>query len=82
MKLINKLKRIYYKIKNNDPLFNCEYHQQHFCVHVDGPLCDFQNCNIRFNHIGEDFVYCQNCVYFDECCSTKFGLGCFNGKKL
>lgn len=80
MKLFNKLKRIYYKIKNSDPLHNCEYHKQHCCVLVDGPYCTFPDCSIRFDYIGKDFVYCPNCVYFDDCCSLRFGLGCFKGK--
>lgn len=81
MKLFNKLKRIYYRIKNHDPLFNCEYHKKHWCVFVDGPYCHFPDCDIRFDYIGKEFVYCPNCAYFDDCCSPKFGLGCFKGEK-
>ena len=80
--IIKRIKRFFFRHKNNDPLFNCEYHKQHGCVHVDGPLCDFPNCDIRLEHVGKDFVYCPNCVYFDDCCSPKFGLGCFKGNKF
>ena len=79
--IIKRIKKFFFKLKNNDPLFNCEYHKQCGCVHVDGPLCDFPNCDIRLAHIGNDFVYCSKCVYFGNCCLNKFGLvGCYNGK--
>lgn len=80
--IIKRIKRFFFRFKNNDPLFNCEYHKQHGCVHVDGPLCDFPNCDIRLEYMGKDFVYCLDCVYFDDCCSPKFGLGCFKGKNI
>lgn len=80
--IIKRIKRFFFKLKNNDPLSKCEYHKQHKCVHVDGPLCDFPNCDIRFEHMRNDFVYCPDCIYFDDCISGHFGLGCYNGKKL
>lgn len=81
-KIINKIKRFYYRIINRDPLKKCTFHKEIGCSHVDGPLCDFPNCDIRLEHEGKDFVYCPNCVYFDDCCSSKFGLGCFKGKNI
>ena len=29
-----------------DPVYNCPYHKKHGCSHVDGLLCDMNNCNI------------------------------------
>ena len=81
MGIFNKLKRIYYRIKNSDPLHNCEYCKDNWCNMVDGPFCTFPNCTIRFDYIGKEFVFCPDCVEFDDCLSGKFGLGCYNGKK-
>ena len=81
MKLFNKLKRIYYRIKNSDPLHNCEYCKDKWCNMVDGPYCTFPDCTIRFDHIGKEFVFCPDCKFFDDCCSGKFGLGCHKGEK-
>lgn len=80
--IIKRIKRFFFRLKNNDPLFNCEYHKQCGCVHVDGPLCDFPNCDIRLEHIEKDFVFCPDCIEYDDCISGHFGLGCYKGKKL
>ena len=79
--MLNKLKRIYYIIKNSDPLHNCEYCKENWCNMVDGPYCDFPYCNIRLKHLGKEFVFCPDCNFFDDCCSPKFGLGCYIGEK-
>lgn len=81
MGIFNKFKRIYYRIKNSDPLHNCEYCKDNWCNMVDGPFCTFPNCNVRFDYLGKEFVFCPDCVEFDDCLSGKFGLGCYNGKK-
>lgn len=81
MGIFKRLKRIYYKLKNSDPLHNCEYCNDNWCNMVDGPFCTFPNCSIRFDYLGKEFVFCPKCVEFDDCISGKFGLGCYLGKK-
>lgn len=51
VKLIIKLKRLYYKIKmyfqsnRKDPVKNCSYYKNKGCVHVDGYLCPCEEMN-------------------------------------
>lgn len=73
------IKKIYYKIKNKKAIVGCEYYKDCSCNLIYTKYCNFPNCNIRFDYIGKEFVYCPNCKYFDDCCSGKFGLGCYKG---
>ena len=82
MNILNKIKRFYYKWKNNDPLFKCKLYKEEGCVHVDGPLCDHPNCSMANEYLGDNWVSCVNCKFQDECCSKQFGLGCYNGEKI
>lgn len=81
MNILNKLKRFYYKWKNNDPLYKCKLHKEKGCVHVDGPLCDHPNCSIAIEYLGDNWVSCVDCKFQDLCSSKQFGLGCYNGEK-
>lgn len=42
-KIFNNLKE---KLIKNDPFYKCEVYRNEFCCHVDGPLCDYPNCDI------------------------------------
>lgn len=82
-RIINKIKRFYYRIINRDPLFKCTFHKELGCSHVDGPLCNFPSCAIyrkHENYKDSNFVSCVACEYQEECCSKQFGLGCNKGK--
>lgn len=81
-KIIKKIKRCFFKFKNNDPLYKCPVYKDKGCCHVDGPLCDFPHCNIVHEYLNDKFVFCPDCVNFDDCISGHFGFGCYNGKKL
>lgn len=80
MNLIKKLKRFFYKLKNNDPVYKCPIYKKEGCSHVDGLLCYFPNCNVVQQHLGDKWVCCVNCKYQDECCSKQFGFGCYDGE--
>lgn len=82
MNILNKLKRFYYKWKNNDPLFKCKLHKEEGCVHVDGPLCDHPNCSMANEYLGDNWVSCVDCKFQNECCNKQFGLGCYDGRKI
>jgi hypothetical protein len=82
-RIINKIKKCYYRIINRDPLKKCPFYKEFGCSHVDGMLCDFPSCDIyRGYREREDsnFVSCVSCVFQQECCSKQFGLGCDKGK--
>lgn len=80
---INKLKRLYYRIVNSDPL-KCEYHKDNFCNMVDGFYCTFPHCRIREEYLKKEpnFVSCVNCEYNDSCHSKQYGLGCNAGQNI
>ena len=48
---------------------------------VDGPYCNFPNCNIRLKYLGDNFISCSDCTKNDYCTDTNYGKGCFNGNK-
>lgn len=81
MGIFNELKRMYLRYKNSDPYYSCEYFNKEGCNMVDGLYCNFPNCNIRLKYLGNDFVFCPDCVEYDDCLSGKFGIGCYIGKK-
>jgi hypothetical protein len=80
--IIKRIKRFFFRLKNRDPYYSCPVWKSEGCSHVDGLTCDFPNCVIMREYMGHDFVFCRDCKFFDDCCSNKFGLGCYNGKKL
>ena len=43
MRIFDKLKRMYYRYKNNDPFYNCDCFKNESCYMVDGPFVIFQN---------------------------------------
>ena len=81
MNIIKVLKRLYYRFRNNDPIWNCKVYKEEGCSFVDGILCDYPNCKLLCERLGHKFVSCVECVYQDECCNTQFGLGCYDGKE-
>lgn len=41
----------------DDPVFNCPVYREisnERCVHIDGPLCDFPNCEIIYTYNKEN----------------------------
>jgi hypothetical protein len=43
---MNFIKKIINKLRSTDPVYNCPVFLNEGCAHVDGPLCDYPNCNI------------------------------------
>ena len=84
-RMINKLKRLYFKIKNSDPVIKCDYYKEVGCSFVDGFGCDIKTCStnrIYKESKDKNFVSCINCAFQDECCSKQFGLGCSKGQNI
>lgn len=81
MKIFKKIKRLWYRWLNSDVVYECPVYREEGCSHVDGMLCDFPHCDIYHERMGNDFVGCAECVFLQECCSSKFGLGCYDGKE-
>lgn len=46
MNIIKRIKRIYRRIYNGDPVYNCPVYKNEGCAHVDGPCCAFSDCEI------------------------------------
>ena len=82
MGILKEIKQMYLRYKNSDPYYSCECFNKEGCSMVDGPYCKFPNCDIRLKHLGDDFVYCQNCKEYDDCTDTDYGKGCYKGKKV
>ena len=81
MNIFKKIKRLYYRWRNSDPVRYCPVFLKEGCSHVDGILCEFPRCEIYHRYMGHKFVSCISCKYIDECCSVQFGLGCYDGKE-
>ena len=81
MSFKKKLKRWYYRFRNNDPVRKCPVYLNEGCSHVDGPACPFPNCPVVSEYLGERFISCAECGYQDSCSSGQFGLGCYKGCK-
>ena len=80
MKIFKKIKRLWYRWRNSDPVHRCPVYKNDGCCHVDGPLCDFPRCSMYREYMGIKWVSCAECEYAGDCCSVKFGLGCYDGK--
>lgn len=76
--VIKRIKRFFFRLKNKDPFYRCPVWKNENCSHVDGLICDFPNCTTMREYIGHEFVFCSDCKFFNDCCSNKFGLGCYN----
>lgn len=81
MNIFKKIKRLWYRWLNSDPYYKCPVFLEDICPHVDGVLCYFPDCDIYHKRMGNDFVGCAGCVFQQECCSSQFGLGCYDGKE-
>lgn len=82
-RIVNKLKRLYWRWRNSDPVRKCPVYKNEGCSHVDGLLCNFPNCDIYHDYMGDKWTYCPDCQYIDNCGYTnKYGLGCYNGCKI
>ena len=82
MNIFKKIKRLYYRFRNSDPVKNCPVYHEQGCSHVDGMLCDFPDCRIYHEYMGHEWVGCASCEYNDSCGSHNYGLGCYEGKKI
>ena len=80
MNIIQKIKRLYYKFRNDDPVHKCPVYLKEGCSHVDGILCNYPNCSMVHNALGDKWISCVECEHQDLCCSKNFGLGCYEGK--
>lgn len=40
----------YREARDNDPVKRCKLYKDQGCSHVDGPECDFANCNMRLEY--------------------------------
>lgn len=78
---IKFIKRIYYRIKNLDPVLKCPVYKKEGCSHVDGPYCDFPDCPILHEYMGDKWVFCIECVDEPDCIHGGYGFGCYNGKR-
>lgn len=79
MNIIKRIKRLWYRLCNSDPVYNCPVYKNEGCAHVDGPLCVPSDCDIVHKYLGHGFVGCAACEFNDECYSKHYGLGCYNG---
>ena len=85
MRIINRLKRWYWRWRNSDPIKNCPVYKNEGCSHVDGLLCDFPTCDIYHDYMGKNWLFCPDCELFhtDNCGNAnKYGLGCYDGNKI
>ena len=46
MGIFDELKRMYYRYKNNDPFYNCDYFKNESCGMIDDSYCNISNCKI------------------------------------
>lgn len=74
-------KRLYYKLRNSDPVRSCPVYKNDVCAFVDSPYCDVKNCKSLKSYMGDKWVGCASCLFQDACSSKNFGLGCSEGVK-
>lgn len=79
MNIIKRIKRVWYRLCNSDPVYNCPVYKNEGCAYVDGPLCVPSDCEIVHKYLGHRWIGCVACQFNDECCSKHYGLGCYNG---
>lgn len=80
MDIVKKIKRLWYRWRNSDPIRKCPVYKAEGCAHVDGVCCPFPDCSIVHRYLGHKWVSCGVCQYQDVCCSRNFGNGCYDGK--
>lgn len=73
----NWVDRCYWRWMNSDPVRNCPVFKEGECNLVDGPCCNFPNCDMYLNKMGKDFMSCANCDLNGLCSSKNYGLGCY-----
>lgn len=79
MNIIKRIRRIWRKLRNSDPIYNCPVYKNEGCAFVDGPFCIPSNCKIVYNYLDRKWVGCVMCKFNDECCSKYYGFGCCDG---
>ena len=79
MGLVSFFRRLYFHWVNSDPVKNCPVYREEGCSHVDGMLCDWPNCHIYHEYMGDKFVGCAGCELNECCCGRSYGLGCYDG---
>lgn len=82
MNIIKRIKRIWHRFKNSDPIYNCPVYKNEGCAHVDGPFCVLSECNIVRKYLDNKWTSCVTCEFNYECCSKHYGLGCHNGIRI
>lgn len=80
MRILKKIKRLWYRWRNSDPVKRCDVYLTEGCSHVDGMLCNFPDCDIYHKYMKHEWVSCGNCKYQEPCMSKNFGLGCYDGE--
>lgn len=79
MDIIRMFKRLYYKLKNSDPVRSCPVYKNESCAFVDSPYCDVKSCNVLKSYMDEKWIGCAACLFQNVCSSKNFGLGCCEG---
>lgn len=86
VRIINKLKRWYWRWRNSDPIKNCPVYKNKGCSHVDGLLCNFPNCSTYHEYIeqmlSDDWEGDEEIFVPEDECSKPFNtpkiLGCID----
>lgn len=81
MNIAGKIKRLWWRWRNSDPVSKCPVYREEGCAHVDGMLCKFPDCHIYHEHMGHTFCTCADCLLNGNCSSRNYGLGCYHGKR-
>lgn len=79
MNIIKRIRRIWRKLRNSDPVYNCPVYKNEGCAHVDGPFCIPSDCKIVYNYLDRKQVGCLMYKFNDECCSKYYGFDCCDG---
>lgn len=82
MNIFKKIKRLYYRLRNSDPVKNCPVYREQGCSHVDGLLCFFPDCDIVHEYMGHEWIGCGGCTLNEQCCRKQYGLGCYDGERI
>ena len=65
MNIIKRIRRIWRKLRNSDPVYNCPVYKNEGCAYVDGPFC-VPDCKIVYNYLDRKWVCCLMCKFNDE----------------
>ena len=80
MNIVKRIKRIWYRWRNSDPVHKCPVYLNKGCAHVDGMLCTYPDCDLIHKYLQHNWLSCGYCCFQDQCCSRNFGLGCYDGR--